>query len=140
MKKNNISVISSIYNCISPIFYLSKIFGFAPFKLPSKDMKLETTILDYLIVFLCLSVYTFILISFVTHNYLKSHSDSMIFNIGVIIVILIFLVIAFISVIIGMMMRNKMHEILKKIDDCDEEVYRIISQIIKFFTINFITS
>lgn len=120
MKKNNNF---SIYSCISPIFYFSKIFGFAPFKLPSKDKKSKTTILDYLIVLLCLSVYTFILICFVTHNYLVSQSDSMIFNVGGIIVILMSIVIAFVSIIIGMIMRNKIHEILQIIDDCDQEVF-----------------
>lgn len=112
----------SIYDCISPVFYLSKIFGFAPFNLPSRGKKLKTSILDYLIISFCMSVYTFILISFVTHNYLVSQSDSLIFNIGGLIVILVSIVIAFLSVIIGFTVRNKIYEIFQKINDCDEDL------------------
>lgn len=116
MKNNN----SSIYNCISPIFYLSKLFGFAPFILPSRDKKPKTSILDYLIVLFYLSAYTLILVCFVTNDYLLSQSESIIFNVGGVIVILISIIIAFISVIVGMIMRNKIHEILEIIDDCDK--------------------
>lgn len=113
---------SSIYDCVLPIFYLSKIFGLAPFNLPSRDKKLKASILDYLIIFLCMSLYTFILISFVTHNYLGSQSDSMIFNIGGLLVLFVSIVIAFLSVIIGLVVRDKIHEIFQIIDECDEQL------------------
>lgn len=118
---------SSIYNCILPIFYLSKFFGFASFNLPARDKKLKTSILNYFIVLFCISAYTYILLFFDIHNYLLSQSESLIFNVGGVIVILCSIVIAFISVIVGMIMRKKIHEILEIIDECDDKVDLSIS-------------
>lgn len=124
---------TSIYDCIYPIYNVSKIFGLAPITQPRESKNRKTSIYDYLIFVICESACLFILYQCLTNNYLGKQSDSMIFNIGGIIALLTALIIAIISIYMAMLHRHKMIQILNIINECDEKVMNLIQSIIFFY-------
>lgn len=119
---------SSIYQCITPLFYISKIICLAPFCLPLKNGDSKTSILDYMY-FLstelcCLYIFYYsferTILNFETFQNRVHDYDVLAFCI--IVGMLWINWIAIISILSSMLMRQKINQILKFINECDEKV------------------
>lgn len=120
----NIFKTSSIFECIIPIFYFSKICGYAPYGL-TKIGTTKTTYFDYFqsTALFCVNFYLAkVNFSFGDFNY---HSDSMILNIGSQILESIILLAAGLSLILSVYTKVKNRSIFDTLDICDKEVRNI---------------
>lgn len=113
---------SSIYQCITSIFYQSKIFGLAPFNLPVKNKILKTSFCDFLIVLLSETICLYLLYYILFSNYIISPSGSKILKICGIASILWILFITSVSIILSMFQRETFYHILRLINECDDKV------------------
>lgn len=113
---------SSIYQCIRPIFYLSKIFGLAPFNLPSKNGIVKTTFYDYLLWLLSETVYLYFLYFIIFSNYILSPSMSVVLSICGFAAVLWILFITIVSIVLSMIFRRQSYNVLRLVNECDEEV------------------
>lgn len=115
---------SSIYQCVTPLFYFSKMFGLAPFNLPSKNGILKTSFFDYLMFFLSELFFIYFFYTITSTTYMSSITDSSIFNGCATIASLTQMLIAIFSIFLAMFfLRLKIFEILKLINECDEQVF-----------------
>lgn len=118
---------SSFYQSISPVFYLSNFFGFAPFSLPSKNGILKAYFFNYCFFLLNILLYLYIVyyvISDVIPNMLIHYvSDSTVFNTISVALLFWILITAIISLSVTMFLRHTLLQILKTINECDKQVY-----------------
>lgn len=130
----------SIFQCVKPMFYLSKIFGLVPYSLPIKDGVLKkTTLFDYIIAVLSGALNLYLFYNNTSTNYLIPPSSSIIFDFcsrAALHVIILLLIITLFS---NMINRSKIWKIFQLINECDEEVTnnRILRKISSFKILNF---
>lgn len=114
---------SSIFQCIKPIFYVSKVFGLAPYSLPTKGGVLKkATISDYIIAVLSGSLNIYFFYSNINVNYLLPPSKSLIFDFcsrSSLSLIILFLLV---TLFLNMINRSKIWNIFQLIHECDEKV------------------
>lgn len=122
LKKMNCS---SIYQCIAPIFYISKIFGLAPFTLPSKNKTLKSSFLDFIIFLLSETICLYLLYYILDSKYIFSPPDSIILKLCGIASVLWILFITIVSIILSVFHRQTFYNILLLVDECDEKVFQL---------------
>lgn len=118
----NVFQTSSIFGCIVPIFYFSKICGYAPYGL-TKVGTTEITYFDYFQSTVLVSVHLYLVkvnFSFGDFNY---HSDSKISNIGSQILESIILSTAGLSLILSILNTVKNRRIFDMLSTLDKEVW-----------------
>lgn len=110
---------SLIYQCILPFYYFSKIFGLAPFNLPSKNGILKTSIFDYFVFFLSELLYLYLFYYFLfLHKFSQTNSD--IFNSCAVFNASYLSFIGIISIFFSMLSRMKLFNIFKLVNEVDE--------------------
>lgn len=115
--------LNSTYQCISPLFYFSKIFSLAPFCLPSQNGVLKTSVVDYIIFVLCQVYFSFILYLTIDFHFVSSESDSIVVNICATVAVLWLMCLSFISIFLAMFRRNFFFQLLKLFNECDQQVF-----------------
>lgn len=115
---------SSIYQCITPIFYLSKFFGLAPFNIPLKNKILKTSFLDFLIFLLngTISCYLLYYVFFSNYMIAPSTTDSSVLHLCGIASILWILCIISVSIFLSLFQRQIFYDILRIVNECDDKV------------------
>lgn len=131
MIKLKVKKFNSIYHCITPIYYFSKIFSLAPFTLKPKDGKFNSSYWDYLIFLLLESLLIYLFQSNIRSIYLITPTDSYIFNMCERVSLFWMHFIAILSIFIIMFFRRKFYKILKLLSDCDEKLLSI-GAVVKF--------
>lgn len=121
LKKN---YCTSIYQCITPIFYISKIFGLAPFNLPSKNTIFKSSYLDYSI-FLLFETICLYLLYYILFSSFTSDGTSSILNMCGIASILWIILVTSVSVLLSMIHRQTFCHILMLVNECDEKVFKL---------------
>lgn len=115
--------IKSLYQSLSPIFYFSKFFALAPFNLRTNNEVFKTSFYDYLVFIISEILYSSILWITIIANINKSGlSESNIFNICIVAALIMNNVVIIISLLMSMIVRQKLFQALKLINDCDEMV------------------
>lgn len=115
---------SSIFGCIRPLFYVSKICGYGPFGL-SKFGTTNTSCLDYIwsVIIICIHLYVMAVnFSLGVRNY---HSDSMTLNIGLDVLESGLLTVACLYLLLSYFTKEKIRKIFNELDSCDKEVVTI---------------
>lgn len=114
---------SSIYESISPLYNVSKVFGLAPFTLPPKE---RTKASEYIIFFLAEAILCCLL--YIT-LYIDQMIDLNLNDTGVLIDLCATLLyiwratFAIFLIFLNMIFRRKICKILKIINDCDEKLF-----------------
>lgn len=114
---------SSIYQCILPIYYFSKVFGLVSFNLPSKN-EISKTYFNYFIVIICEFFYFYSFYYNVFRLPFMYLTESNILNACVSTAGISLVLIAIISLFISLFMGPKILQILKLVNECDDKVYK----------------
>lgn len=122
---------SSIYQCITPIFYLSKIFGLAPFNSPSKNTIFKTSFLDYSIFLLMESCCLYLLYYILFSKFIVSVPLTILHICGVASILWIIFVTS-VSVTLAMFQRKTFYHIFMLVNECDEKVFELVLINFKF--------
>lgn len=115
---------TSIFSCISPLFYVAKIWGYAPFGL-TKYGTTDTTCLDYIWSAITFSIHLYVMsvnFSLGVHNY---HSDSYTLNIGLEFLESGLLTVACLYLLLSYFTKGNIRTTFDMLDTCDKEVVTI---------------
>lgn len=122
---NESSKSSTMSKSISPLIYISKIFGLAPFTVPPNKSSLKNRIVDILI-FLLIEILHLCLLYFNIHNSQSAPAnDTYVFNISSKAAFFLIDISSIISIFLTMIHREKIHKIFEIINDCDEKLLAI---------------
>lgn len=135
MNKLKLKNCSSIYQCITPMFYISKLFGLAPFTLPAKNEVLKTSILDYFIFLLSESVHLYFVYYINIETYLINPASSRILNLCGFASVLFMLFISITSTIRSMFSQQSLNNILRIVSQCDDQVKTYFIQVLANYKI-----
>lgn len=114
---------SSIYKCISPLFYFSKIFGLAPFNLPTKNGILKTSNCYYLFFLFIESSFLYLFFGTIVDNINNVPiAELNIFNLCLEAALFYNIITAFIAIFLSIFLRKKLFQTLKLINECDKKV------------------
>lgn len=115
---------SSIFGCIYPIFYISKICGFAPYGL-SKTGSTQTSYFDYFVTILAVCAHLFIFKATLC-NFLDVDKNlilnSKILNIGSHILKMSVLSFSCVSLFVSHFTKMENRNIFDMLDNCDKQV------------------
>lgn len=116
--------INSFYDSVKPVYYLSKIFGYAAYQLPTCENNCEENIkvlpIDFGIFMISCVIYIFFLYWNISHGFNVRRSTSLILDIGGQFVLVSGLIIGLISIIFEFMHRTKILKIFRKIYEFDQ--------------------
>lgn len=122
IKKSNCS---SIYKCILPLFYISKILGLAPFSIPPKKYTLSARVFHYLTFLLILCLHLYLIHFNIISTHVNYETDSKILNICGRVSVYWILVFSIISLVVITICGHKISKILKLINECDVKLLSI---------------
>lgn len=118
-----------MFKCISPLFYVSKIFGLSPFTVPPNKSSTYTRAFDYLMFVFTESVFVCLMYFNIAEYIEVADSSSVIFALCQDFSFFLNNIFAIIAIFLITIYRHQIHKMLVLLNDCDRKLLLVGAKI-----------